>query len=547
MRQVLWFVVMLAVVTCSAQPGTAKARTGTSARGLIIRADGSLLSSPVVPTDPALVVEIRSDDPTVAIAKGVVAFIVPESMDVRYGALKVEVKPRGGDGTWQTWDYRQSFIDKAVGTLISFGTEQLAKGALVATGGGAAAVTLGSLALKLLEATAGEGDLSERGTYRGFNLNDYDVVLIPWDIPRLGFTHGFDGVRVSMPVHTDNESDVWRAMATTSYHCLLLDDNNMTANRCDLARDIERFEIGLAERPQAPAIRRAAPPTTPGRIVYESWTAAWGSHVAATAIDPIPGNTSPHKLADDAWGAQLSSDGSKLAFFVSPANRLTVMDVASGQKHVLNQAPASTLYSWSPDGTRFVVLVNSGGRDDAWVVDADNGTRLAVFPDCRWARFSPDSSRLVLSGLRGETTALYVASADGSDDRPRKIVDTGALQVTAVDWGVDGRIVLRTADGRGDGIAVVNEDGSGFREVISSTALRSAVQALGISVGDQSIPRGPFLSPDCRTLAFTYQLGDKSDIFLIPVNGGPLQLLVDGRPGQGAHISCWVPGTEPGL
>jgi Tol biopolymer transport system component len=115
--------------------------------------------------------------------------------------------------------------------------------------------------------------------------------------------------------------------------------------------------------------------------------------------------------------------------------------------------------AWSPDGRKIVYTYE--GR--TWVMNADGSAkqplRNATGTVPRW---SPDGRQVVLADGLG----FQIANADGHG---AKIVSLSSFEtISAVDWSPDGKRLAfegEKANPAGDGVYIVNPDGSGLRLV----------------------------------------------------------------------------------
>lgn len=152
----------------------------------------------------------------------------------------------------------------------------------------------------------------------------------------------------------------------------------------------------------------------------------------------------------------------------------------SGVKRLSGRDVWAESPSWSPDGKRLVVTVNTTGRSsadyDVWVMNAD-GTRLsplATMPGTDEApAFSPDGKSIVFERERvpgrceeGECEFdIWMMNADGSNAHPILASTTPELYEWPV-WSPDGtQILFKAQTGDTTSIEVMNPDGSGRRRL----------------------------------------------------------------------------------
>ncbi len=168
----------------------------------------------------------------------------------------------------------------------------------------------------------------------------------------------------------------------------------------------------------------------------------------ADVADPWPrrlaGRREDH---GDEWGADVSPDGSRVAYVFSPRDdlkrsELRVADVATGAVHVLTGTPGMADRSprWSPDGATLAFVSERSGRWAVHLVGADgDGERRLTTDDADWSelRWHPDGSRLV--GVRGEENAFAVATVDVATGAVRELAPGGCW--SAPDWTADGDVL----------------------------------------------------------------------------------------------------------
>jgi hypothetical protein len=236
---------------------------------------------------------------------------------------------------------------------------------------------------------------------------------------------------------------------------------------------------------------------------------AYGNAAGIWAVDPTrPGNPEDQIQLSHRGGTPLgwSSDGSKLliwrlwregptrtfrtGLFVLNADGTETQLDASRAWVAGERLPAGWIIggSFSPDGSRVVYADESS----IYLIDADGGTSRLLHPLGRrylpeqidWARgspvFSPDGTHIAYYDWVSDWNhSLRVMNADGGgaellvDDPPG----------SRVVWSPDGsRLALL-----GDGIWVVNADGSGLRKVAP--------------IGDNL-----YLSPDWSRIAYTRRM-----------------------------------------
>lgn len=202
---------------------------------------------------------------------------------------------------------------------------------------------------------------------------------------------------------------------------------------------------------------------TPGRFQAPQWTAAGLFHIG------LVGGTQQLLLTDDETRSlgevrghtffSASADGTRIALAsvsdqdgvsaaalpgrraqaesVLPANRLIVLDVASGEWDTVTSAPVASFF-WSPDGSRLLVM-GRGERDLAieWSVWEEDLTGYGSFVPSpsfiqnlvpffdqyaqSWTPWSPDGTAFAYPAAVGGTPGIWVQDIAGGD--PTRIAD----------------------------------------------------------------------------------------------------------------------------
>lgn len=232
-----------------------------------------------------------------------------------------------------------------------------------------------------------------------------------------------------------------------------------------------------------------------------------------------------------------SPDGRRVAFErYDPVSQSThIALITADGTEVTPLAPESRLRwpEWAPDGTRLMVFSYSLGFA---VLQAD-GSALSPLPP-RTAfpgrlAWSPAGDSLLFTTQFGyePTPSLRIVALGDTARIPRLIAaDAGYGR-----WSRDARRIafvgysVNPATGMvGDGIFVMNADGSGRRRVTS-------------------IGGAPVWSPDGRQIAFEVGRGalglpgDGTDICVVDVDGGRLTNITNNAPGQYAVTPDWSP------
>jgi TolB protein len=191
--------------------------------------------------------------------------------------------------------------------------------------------------------------------------------------------------------------------------------------------------------------------------------------------------------------------------------------------------------SWSPDGTRITVDVNSfddshpkGGNFDVYTANADgtDPARLTFEEEDHTPVWSPDGAKIAYVHGWDEQAQIWVMNADGSN--PRQLTDRKGPNIFP-SWSPDGtKIAFVSFDASNADIYVMNSDGSDVRRLTDRPTHE-----------DQ-----PAWSPDGRQIAFTSEGAGDPGIYVMSSDGsGVTQLLHDPDP---ANLGlAWSPdGTK---
>ncbi|HEX8178317.1 MAG TPA: S9 family peptidase [Pyrinomonadaceae bacterium] len=222
---------------------------------------------------------------------------------------------------------------------------------------------------------------------------------------------------------------------------------------------------------------------------------------------------------------QLSPDGKWIAYSISVPDRAAnrsrtqvyLVAVAGGEPKALTSGESSaSTPRWSPDGRRIAFV--TGGQ--IWTMDAAGGDRKQVTsistgagdpiwsPDGRWLAFVSD---------------IYPECADDACNKQRDAaMESNKVKARTID-----RLLYRhwTAwkEGKRTHVFVVSSDGGAARDVTPGD-----YDAPPFSLGG---PTDYAFSPDSKELAFVRNTekveatSTNSDIFVVPVAGGPPRLL----------------------
>jgi uncharacterized repeat protein (TIGR01451 family) len=267
----------------------------------------------------------------------------------------------------------------------------------------------------------------------------------------------------------------------------------------------------------------------PGLIAFSSnqdgpWE-IYAMHADGTGQVRLTNNTVDPK--DPAW----SPDGSRIAY--TSGLRYVDQDIwavnanGTGQSRLTFTPEIESEPAWSPDGARIAFCRNNdiwGGNNDIWVMNADGSDPVCLGPTPGSGEsapaWSPDGSLIAYVNYSANVRAgeIWSMRADGTgrvrlaasaDNRPRldgPLGDPPPWYPGGPSWSPDGARIAYVGvehySFRGDGIHVMNADGSGDVRVMEG--------------GDEGVnDLNPSWSPDGTRIAF--ESGE--DLFAINPDG----------------------------
>jgi Tol biopolymer transport system component len=303
------------------------------------------------------------------------------------------------------------------------------------------------------------------------------------------------------------------------------------------------------------------------------------------------------KPAEDAGGYQLfpswTPDGESVRFcqYSFPLCDWKQVGRLGGLVQVLDVSRSSFQRAWSPDGARSVFSAGAGQVSDSIYADQDDsGTRLlGVHPRDPWSphsfAWSPDGRWIAyvngnpgwLNGINVAPSSIWMIDAEGGEPIPITTEDSlnvspqwlpdsrhllfvsdvdGARGIYVVEVGPDGpvgspRSVLASsdahsisvsADGRKLAYSRFIEKQNVWSAPIPSSGVASIADARPVTTGSQVVERYD-VSPDGGWIAFDSKRRGQFDIYKMPLDGGPSQLVAS--VDSDAYEPVWSPdGTE---
>lgn len=257
--------------------------------------------------------------------------------------------------------------------------------------------------------------------------------------------------------------------------------------------------------------------TNDGTICCPQWSPD-GSELLLSAMRVVNADGSNlRSLADGSTGGW-SPDGQTVVYGSRgvPADVWVVNSDGTGARQLTSSPASEQAIAFSPDGTKILFLVDSGGQSDVWIMNADGSSQqnLTNSPAReRGASWSPDGRRILfVSNVPAPdhiNGTLYSMAADGTDVRP---LTTGASGL----WSPDGtRIAFSRYDPDTEESAayVMNADGTGV------TLIRDTAFVDDLVADWEPVPVVN-RAPDCSTVtATTTVLGGKANLISARLGG----------------------------
>ena len=334
----------------------------------------------------------------------------------------------------------------------------------------------------------------------------------------------------------------------------------------------------------APAIPSATPSPTPLATSSPDPTAP-PTAVASASPSAVP-SVAPVVGAREPWIVLQQFPGISTVFLVRPDGT----DLHSPTDDV--PGGAQTNPDWSPDGSRLVMAVESGGREDLWVVDAD-GTDAEILVDCEgdcvylddpaWSprgdvvlysrvaqdgdsfaatletvdvasgaievlvtappayfyagqRWSPDANEVVLEVVEltgplmgAELEAVSLAVIDLASPEPLGRELLGADRFPeTAAWAPDGSVIV---------FAAFEEPGADAKDLYTIRPDGSGLRQITTLVGAGGHATHPEVSADSASVVFSGSVpGEPVDVLaMVPIDGGEHRSATDGGYIAGAH------------
>src|SRR5688572_5049482 len=236
---------------------------------------------------------------------------------------------------------------------------------------------------------------------------------------------------------------------------------------------------------------------------------------------------------NDAMQPSWSPNGHRIAFWFMPpsAGRSNIATIARGGGEVeviTNDASTNWNPVWSPDGKFLYFASDRGGNMSFWRVAIDEETgKVQGEPEAvstpstfsRHLNFSRDGRRLIYvqTDQRANIQAIKFDPKTERTVGDTFWVTRGDRQIARPELSDDDRrFVMRVPRRTQDDIAVVNRDGSNWRDLTN----------------DKFFDRYPRWSPDGRHIVFTSDRSGRYEIWMMDVDASTLRQLTFDSPGD---------------
>jgi len=239
------------------------------------------------------------------------------------------------------------------------------------------------------------------------------------------------------------------------------------------------------------------------------------------------------ELTVDGFFPEFSPDGEQIIYFVLD---MTDEDASKWIREIwlMRQDGSQPLRmawsvfgwsSWSPDSSRLALTgMFQAGNMDVFTLDVRTGDilRLTEHPAMdREPDWSPQGSIIAFTSFRDGLPHLYLMNADGTGQHR---LTTGDMIELEPDWSPDGKMLaFVSGDDVNTQIYVINADSTGLRQLTDEPGYNE----------------NPTWSPDGRMIAFWSDRDGDRDIYLMQADGSGLVQITD-DPGEDENPT-WAP------
>jgi eukaryotic-like serine/threonine-protein kinase len=278
-------------------------------------------------------------------------------------------------------------------------------------------------------------------------------------------------------------------------------------------------------------------------LVYFSPSAEQPASGALWEVSALGG--AARRITDASGAADISHDGTKLAFFRFNAGRVELAVSTRNGSSVRSVATLDTGYRylsprWSPDDRWIAYYRTVTNVADMFVVAAAGGTPQRVTQDAlplEGLSWSADGSRLVVSSAR-DTTIRYLPtsnlwSIERSGGTPRQLTF--------------GEVTLARPDVRRSGTIVVSrwrQQSDIWRIPVDGSPIENVARA-GRVTRQTSHVYAPSVSPDGTQIAYVSDAGGHGNIWVqVLANGEARQITFETEPQVQVGLPLWSPSGD---
>jgi dipeptidyl aminopeptidase/acylaminoacyl peptidase len=174
-------------------------------------------------------------------------------------------------------------------------------------------------------------------------------------------------------------------------------------------------------------------------------------HITVGLAGERPADIVRYLLAEGARTAQLSPNGSRLAFIwaVTGEPQLWLVDSESGWPEQITFGSGITFFQWSPDGEHLLVGRDAEGneREGYYLITKDGGNERQLLPlsDAfrSFGMFSPDGRRFIYSSTERNGLDFDIYLGDVASAETRRVLE-GSFGFFPASWQPRGDIVIVT-------------------------------------------------------------------------------------------------------